>query len=91
MLMDEKLVWNERDDGVVYRVIVLIKIRSDNDGDNQQLIKTQFNDRFVRFAFSSLLVLQLVLYGCVSNTFKFALISLEPKSTQTVSCLGLDL
>lgn len=63
---------------------------NDDDDDGQQPIKTQFNNRFVMF-FGILLVFQHALFCCVSNTFKFALISIEPKSTQTVSCLGLVL
>lgn len=62
----------------------------DDDDDGQQPIKTQFNDRFVMF-FGILLVFQHALFCSVSNTFKFALISIEPKSTQTVCCLGLVL
>lgn len=69
-------------------------LNNDADGDDddggKQPIKIQFNDRFVMF-FGILLVFQHALFGCVSNTFKFALISIEPKSTQTVFCLGLVL
>lgn len=63
-------------------MLVSIDILGDSDGDDEQIIKTQFNDSFVGFVIGNLLVLQHVLYGCVTITFKFALISIEPKSTQ---------